>query len=208
MIVPDDSCRSASTMHVNRRYVFAVVAVWEALAALSIISGTPAPAFLNHSDRTDYGCCEPTVAGDTWLRVCGKSSSDGYTLPLIYCSETSGPPISLAVSALDYRNDAIDYTHMDVESVVVTVEGCPTELTIPPESKRIAFRAHYSGAIANCLLRLPNNLQPATDVEMFVTVTVAVSTGERTDRYTISGALRQSRWSGYWLIFEAFAPHT
>lgn len=194
-------------MRVNRRYVFVVVTGWVALAALSVVTGTSAPAFINYSDRNDYGCCEPTVVGDTWLSVCGKSSSSGFTLPLIYSSEISGPPITLTVSALDYHKDAIDYIHMDVEFVVVNVAGNSSEIAIPQDDQRIAFRTHYSGAIANCLLELPDQLQPATGVEMSVTATVAVSTSERTDRYTISGVLGQSRRSGYWLIFEAFTPH-
>jgi len=194
-------------MRANRHFLVAMVTAWLALAALSIATGTPGPAFLNYSNRNDYGCCKPTVVGDTWLRVCGEATSIGYTLPLIYSSETSGPPISLTISALDYHKDAFDYTHMDVESVVVAVGDNATELIMPRGRKRIPFRPHYSGMIADCTLRLPDRFQPAGDLEISVTATVTVSTDERSDRHTISGVLERSRWSGYWLIFEAFTPH-
>ncbi len=206
--VPGDGRRSPTEiMSVNRRYFFLVLAAWLALAVLSVATQTPAIAFLNYSNRNDYGCCEPVVAGDTWLRVCGKSSSSGFTLPLIYSFETSGPPITLTVSALDYRKDSIDYIRMDVKSVFVTVDGISTQLTVPQNKQQVEFSAHYSGAMANCILRMPDNLQPITGKEIFVTASVVVSTGTRTDHYTISGVLGQSHWSGHWLIFEAFTPH-
>lgn len=181
---------------------------WIAAGIVSAFSGFWFGGIFNYVDRIEYGCSEPKIVQDIWIRPEIKSHSYGLTLPFLYSFESSGPPFSVGLTVLDYDNSSRCRT-LVIEELFATVDGKRISMLENGDHISVPFEKYLNGSanvIADCFLRLPDTMPAEEHRPIRIEAKIAIHTDDQVISESVSGKLRPYRSQGSFWIWEALSP--
>ncbi len=191
------------------RILASAIVLWMVASVSLTTTGISVPGLVNYVHEIEYGCSEPTVVDSIWIRPCVNNSSSALTIPLLYSSNSSGPPFTIGVTVLDYETDNNNRClEVVVNELIVTVDGERTSMLSRDKEISSSFNSFTGNAMkADCYVDLGELVSADNSSPISLEAKLKIHMDNRVIDQAVSGSFKRGGWQGTWFIFEALFPH-